>query len=308
MLWHRGALLVVGVFLTTATLVSLGVRGAARPARAADACGDAPAPPALPTLSTPPTVGSPDGGGFLGVILPRRSIDVAARYAGRLGEVHVRIGDDVPAGGRVATLDVPAARFDLAIAVAQAQAAEVEAARAAVELAEADERLGRQRALFAEALVTGEDLAGARYQQQFASLRLDAARAQLRERRTRADQLRQAAEDAEIRAPFAGVVAARYLDPGINVTADMPIVRIIDARDLLVRFAVPEGAPLRVGDRVRVRLREPQGAFDAVVEKIAPEVDAAARLVVVEAGLGDAAAAAHSGEMAQVFSTRGAAR
>jgi len=254
------------------------------------------APPGAPAVPGAPT------SDFLGVVLARASVDLAARFDGRIRAVHVRLGDVVPAGASVASLDIPTLRFDLNMAEAEAHAAEVAQSRAAVELTQAEERLGRRRALSAEALATGEDLAAATYQQRLAEVQVQSARAQLAGKRARVGQLRKNTDDTEIRAPFDGIVAARYVDPGANVTAATPIVRLLSARDFFVRFAVPEesAARLSVGASVGVSLGG--AALHGAVDKVSPEVDAASRMIIVEARL-DAASLdmkARSGEMARV--------
>ena len=241
--------------------------------------------------------------GLLGVILARASVDVVAPEEGRLRAVDVRLGDHVPAGARIARIDLPTARFELEVAEASARAAEIEIDRTRVELAEAEERLTRRQALSAEALTTGEDLAAARYQAKLAQVRVDAAVARLREQRARADQLRQENAEAEIRAPFEGIVAVRYADPGARVGRGEPIVRLIAASERFVRFAVPEDrlAELAVGLPVRVAASRLE--LTGRVEKIAPELDAASRMIFVEAGLEGGAGGLGpvlSGEIARV--------
>jgi RND family efflux transporter MFP subunit len=241
--------------------------------------------------------------GFLGVALARSSADIAPRFEGRLRDVHVRLGDRVLEGALIATLDVPSLRFDLTMAEASSKAAGVDLERAAVELAHAEEQLARRKTLLEAALASGEDLAAAGYQQKLARARVEVARALLAEKRSRVEQLRKSNADTEIRAPFEGIIAARYFDPGANVTPSSPIVRLISAHALFVRFAVPEesAASLRLGGPVRIRAG---GALlDGAVEKIAPEVDAASRMVIAEALFDDEAGQTpvRSGEIVRVL-------
>ncbi|HZF47368.1 MAG TPA: efflux RND transporter periplasmic adaptor subunit [Polyangiaceae bacterium] len=252
---------------------------------------------------------------FLGVILARESVDVAARHEGRITAVHVRIGDPVPQGGHIASLDVRTLRLDLDMAAADLRVAQAERDKAGVELAQTEERLARKEKLSAEALVSGEELSTALYQKKLAGVRVAVTEAELSRKRARVEQLRQTREDADIRAPFAGVVAGRYVDPGANVTPETPIVRLNSMDELFVRFAVPEPkrARLRVGLRVLIEVGEgaaegsvPAGSTALVhgtIEKIAPEVDAASRMVLVESKLdltSDAKSRLYSGAIARV--------
>jgi RND family efflux transporter MFP subunit len=252
---------------------------------------------------------------FLGVILARESVDVAARYEGRITAVHVRLGDSLPQGGRIATLDVRALRLDLDMAAADLRVAQAERDKAGVELAQTEERLARRQKLSAEALATAEELSTALYQKKLAAVRVAVTEAELSRKRARLEQLRELREDADIRAPFAGVVAARYFDPGANVTPETPIVRLNSMNELFVRFAVPEPkrARLRVGLRVVVGVGEEAGEGSGsagftgpvrgTIERISPEIDAASRMVIVESKLdltSDAKSRLYSGAIARV--------
>jgi RND family efflux transporter MFP subunit len=242
---------------------------------------------------------------LLGVVLARASASIAPRFEGRLQDVLVRMGDRVEAGSVIAVLDVPTLRHDLRSAEASLATVEVEQALSSVEQSEAEERLSRNQAMFRAGVASGEELATARYQQQLTAARGAQARARLAERKTAVERLRKDNEDSLVRAPFDGIVAARYIDPGAIVGSSTPIVRIISARDFIVRFAVPEAQISRVavGRRVRVRLGLREAILRGAIDKVAPEIDAASRMMFVEAQLPEGAAvaaAALSGEIARV--------
>jgi multidrug efflux pump subunit AcrA (membrane-fusion protein) len=65
------------------------------------------------------------------------------------------------------------------------------------------------------------------------------------------------------------------------------VVRLISSSDLWVRFAAPEetAARLSVGLPVRVRVGGAEQVLSGVIEKVAPEVDAASRMIFAEARL-----------------------
>ena len=224
---------------------------------------------------------------FVGVILSRKSVDIAPRFDGKVGEVLVRLGDWVPEGGLIAVLDTPSVAFDVRMAAAALKSAEVEREQAKKELAEAAERLARREGLSAEGLTTGEDVATARYQVASKGARVEALSAQIEERRARLAQLRRNKTDLQIRAPFEGTIAARFVDPGASVTSATPVVRLVGTRSLFVRFAVQESevALLSAGRALRIETVGESAAvvLDGKVDKIAPEIDAASRMVVVEA-------------------------
>jgi multidrug resistance efflux pump len=107
------------------------------------------------------------------------------------------------------------------------------------------------------------------------------------EQRARVRQLEAAVGQNEIRAPFAGRVAERFVDAGTVVDAGRPIVRLISGGDLLVRAAVPpeEARSLAVGRPVSVRIRTLGLTIPGRIERIAPEIDAASQMILIEAHL-----------------------
>jgi RND family efflux transporter MFP subunit len=224
---------------------------------------------------------------FVGVVLASKTAEIAARFQGRLTEVPVRIGDRVRAGAILAVLDVPVLRHELRAAEASLRTSEVEQARGAVELTEAEERLVRYTGLFADGASSGEELTSAKYQRQLGAARLRLMESQVAERRTLVERLRRENEEATVRAPFDGVVAARYVDQGAMIGLATPIVRLISAGELIVRFAVPEADAklVSIGMSIEVALPDAPLPVRATIAKIAPEIDAASRMVYVEATL-----------------------
>jgi RND family efflux transporter MFP subunit len=226
---------------------------------------------------------------FVGVILARDAVDLTPRCEGKLRDVLVRIGDRIPAGAVVAVLDVAERAFDVRMAEASLKAAEGEREQISLELDEARERLARREALSAEALASAEELSTARYQHEVKQARMRALRAMIEERRARLEQLRRSETDLRVRAPFEGRVAARYVDPGAHVTKETPIVRIVGTSSPFIRFAVEEGetASLKIGSPVRATVGDGQGEISVRgrIERIGTEIDAASRMVVVEAAI-----------------------
>jgi RND family efflux transporter MFP subunit len=258
------------------------------------------APPGNPAK---PAAGE-DRQGYLGVLLAREAVDVAAETAGRLTSVDVRAGDVVERGALVATLDTQLAGQDLEAARAVLRQAQIEEEKSAIALADAEGRLARRQS-FPEAFPKEEILA-AQNQRDAARAAVEGARARVREQRARVAQYERMMARAEVRAPFAGIVGVRYLDAGATVGAGMPIVRIVGARGRLVRFAVPEEERRRIapGQAVRIVPRGSSAELRGTVEKIAPEVDAASGMVLVEARIdsaGDAAGAPQPGEVVRVL-------
>src|SRR5436305_5116664 len=256
------------------------------PARAGDGGRAAPAPA---RAAAPP---APPGGGWVGGIVARASVDLTAEAPGRLAAIHARVGDRVERGDRLATLDTRAAAQDLEMARSSLHAAEAEPARAAAEAAEARQRAERRHAN--PDFFSKEDMADSELKRKTSAAALDAAEARVGEQRARVRQLETAAGKNEIRAPFAGRVAERFVDAGAVVGPGTPILRLISGGDLLVRAAVPpeQARALAVGKAVTARVPTLGLDVPGHLERIAPQVDAAAQMIFVEARLDPTPAAA----------------
>jgi RND family efflux transporter MFP subunit len=229
-----------------------------------------------------PVVAEPDAG-FLGVVLPRQSVDVAPEIAGRVEQIHVREGDPVRRGQTVAVLGMAEIRQEVAMTEANLRAAEAEVSRSKLDLADADNRLSR-RLSFPEAF-PDEELRQAEIQKQMAQASLEAAQARASEQRARVAQARGKLAKAEVRAPADGTVARRYLEPGALAGPGQPVVRLISGGSLIVRFAAPpeQARSLSAADPVRV---EAGGAdLPAVIEQVSPEVDPPSGMVILVAAL-----------------------
>lgn len=225
--------------------------------------------------------------GFLGVVLPRQSVDVAPEIAGRVEQIYVREGDPVRRGQTVAVLGLAEIRQEVEMAEANLRATEAEVARSRLELADADNRLSRRQS-FPEAFPE-EEMRQAEIQKQMAQTSLEAAQARLSEQRARVSQTRGKLAKAELRAPADGTVARRYLEPGALAGPGQPVVRLISGGSLIVRFAAPpeQARSLSAADPVRVEIGAT--SLPAVIEQVSPEVDPPSGMVILVATLSPAA-------------------
>jgi RND family efflux transporter MFP subunit len=259
--------------------------------RQESATGDASPPPAATPsarpASAPASVPSapPARKGWIGVLVARESVDVTAESPGRVLAVHVKIGDRVRRGDRIATLDTRVVAQDLEMARSSLRAAEAEERRSADELAEARARNERRQAN--PDFFSKEDLAEVALQAKTAVAAHEVAQARVAEQRARIRQLEAGLAQNEVRAPFDGRVAERFADAGALVGPGTAVVRLISAGDLLVRAAVPpeEARALHAGDSVAVTVRTQDLRLPGTVERVAPEVDAASQMVLIEVRL-----------------------
>jgi RND family efflux transporter MFP subunit len=247
-------------------------------------------PPAAPHAAAPAPVApaSPAAAvrqGWIGVVVSRQSVDVKADSQGRLQTVRVSIGDHVNKGDPIATLDTSLAAQDLSMARSELRSAEVDERRAADEMAESLARNDRRQKN--PDFFSKEDLAQASLQAKTVTAAHDVAVERVKQQTSKVQQLQTSLSQNEIRAPFEGRVAQRFADPGAVVGPGTAVIRLISAGDLLVRAAVPteEARKLKEGDPVAVAVRTVDLQIPGTVQRIAPEVDAASQMVLIEVHL-----------------------
>lgn len=164
-----------------------------------------------------------------------RRARVSTRLSATARAVHVSEGDQVRAGQVLVSLDDPDVR------------AAVEAAEVSLAAAAAHE--GRIAGLAAERAATQSELEGARTQRAQAQAAVAAARANL--------------AHAEIRAPFAGVIQARRVEPGDLVGPGQPLLEVEGGGlELQASLSEEEARGLAAGATVRFRAREHEGAAE----------------------------------------------
>jgi RND family efflux transporter MFP subunit len=261
-------------------LLLLAATGCDRRQQIAEIPPPAPARPAAPVPAAPPSPATRQG--WIGVVVSRQSVDVKADSQGRLQTVSVSIGDHVKKGDPIATLDTSLAAQDLSMARSELRSAEVDEHRAADEMAESLARNDRRQKN--PDFFSKEDLAQAALQAKTVTAAHEVALERVAQQRAKVQQLETSLSRNQIRAPFEGRVAERFADPGAVVGPGQAVIRLISAGDLLVRAAVPteEARKLKEGDPVAVAVRTVDLRIPGTVQRIAPEVDAASQMVLIE--------------------------
>jgi len=216
-----------------------------------------------------------------GVVVAPDLVEVAAPSGGRITMIGAQLGDRVERGAVLARIDDRNLRDELAAARAAMHALMADRDKATSELEEARERKSRSERL--SYVLSEEELAKVRYEAKYAASRLLATVAHIDEQQTKVAILERSLDEAQVRAPFAGSVAARYVGIGATVSPGTHILRLVSSEEILVRFAIPEAlhAPVRVGMSIAADVETAE--LSGTIDKLAPEVDAASRMIVAEA-------------------------
>lgn len=222
--------------------------------------------------------GNTSGASYAAEIKPRVEARMAFRVGGKIAERLVDVGTSVKAGQALMRLDLA----DLQLA-ANASAAQVAAARANDELAQAD--LKRTQSLAEQGFVSA-----GRVDQAVGQAK--ASRASLEALQASANVQTNATQYAVLRADAAGIVTALDGEVGQIVAAGTPMLRIAQGNDKDTVFSVPESLAqaLRTlrGKTVTVQLwSQPGVMYKATVREVAAMADPSTRSFTVKASLQD---------------------
>ena len=234
----------------------------------------APVAVTLATVETQAITPSLFGIGTVGV---RTTYKIGPTAAGRLQRLEVQVGDAVQAGQVLGEMDA----LDLDERLG-AQDAALQRAQAALQEAQARQTQAHTQATrYAQLLTaqaTSEELATTKQQElHIANATLAAARAEAA--RVRAERAAVVAQRRHLRlvAPTAGLVTARWVDPGTTVVAGQAVVEVVDPASLWINVRLDQSSAhgLAAGLPAQVLLRSRSGpALRGRVLRVEPLADA----------------------------------
>lgn len=207
-----------------------------------------------------------------GSLTPNEASDVAANGAGAVLVTLIERGAFVEKGAVLARLDARTASLSTAEAVANANAAKanLEVARAECE---------RVEKLYKAGAITGID-----YDKQHAQC--TSAEWSTKVADARVNLASKGIGDATVRAPFAGMIAEKYVSAGEYVQPSSKVARVVAIDPLRLEITVPEqSVPLiKVGLDVDFKVTAfAEQPFKGSIRYIGPTLRAGSRDLVVEA-------------------------
>jgi len=168
-----------------------------------------------------------------GTLSPVDAVELGAEVTGRLTRVLVDVNDRVEAGQVLAEIDPEQLSARVQEARAQLGSAQANVASAKATLAEAELKAARIRALGERQLASREEVETGEATLERAKASVASAKAQITVARAGLSSSEMSLQKAIIRAPIAGVVLMRAIEPGQTVTAGFqtPVLFTL-ARDL----------------------------------------------------------------------------
>lgn len=259
--WIGGVVVVAAAGVAVAMVAQQGAKKDGKPEVTLEF---APREVVAPTLAAMPSLIE-----FSGPLVAPRTATVRAKAEGTLLSLTVGEGSRVRAGQLLGTQD----GASLASRLAERHAL-LESARAGVAQAErthaSNQRLADQQFISPIALDQSR-------------LALDAARAQARAAAAQLDTMRLASRDTQIVAPIAGVVAKRHVVAGEKLSAEQPVLTVVDLGRLELAGAVGthEVSQLAAGMAVKVMVEGVPEPRVGKLARIAPAAEPGTRSIGV---------------------------
>ncbi|HEY4369473.1 MAG TPA: efflux RND transporter periplasmic adaptor subunit [Steroidobacteraceae bacterium] len=257
------------------------------------------APPATPVASAPLELASVDVVAVEARVLSRSSplsgsmspvvqATVKSKVSGEVEQVTVREGQDVQQGDVIARIDTRnlQAQYDREMAA-------VDKARADLNLATLNR--DKNRMLLEQHYISQNtyEATESAYAGNVASLKLAEAEARV---------AKIGLDDAIIRAPFAGTIAKRMVQPGEKVSSDTSIFSLVDLRQMLLEAALPAAdiPAVRIGQKARFKVggfgdRE----FEGEIQRINPVTTDGSRAITIYIAVANPDRALKGGMFAQ---------
>ena len=216
-----------------------------------------------------------------GEFRPYTEVELHSKVTGFLKEIKVDAGDQVKAGQRLATLEVPELKDELEHAKATEERAKADYKNAHL----AHDRLATVNKEQPN-LVAQQDLDAAEAKENIAAAAMSEAKADAEKFQTLLDY-------TDITAPFDGVITRRYADPGALIQtggSSAPLVRISNNYKLRLDFPVSVSfvKNINVGDAVEVQVDGMKKSFSSKIARFTRKVETDTRTMEAEVEVANA--------------------
>ena len=209
---------------------------------------------------------------ILGRLVAMQAGIVAARVAGAIDRIDVRVGDSLAYGQAIATIDSEPLRRQKELAQNQRKEAEARISVAQAQLALARQDVDRLSNLTSSAAVSQSRIDNAAQQQEIAFARVREAETALRSADAQIHVVDLELRYTRITAPYSGTVTEKLTEVGSYLQRGQAVVRLLSDGAMELEADVPATRlkGLTIGRLVDITL-EDGGQFQARVRAIVPE-------------------------------------
>jgi multidrug efflux pump subunit AcrA (membrane-fusion protein) len=226
---------------------------------------------------------------FVGVVTSRVTKVIVSEVDAPVERLSVTLGQRVHAGDTIAKLDDRALRSELEGAKFSERALAGEVGAAAIQAQALKQKLKNERLLARAGASPMNAVRSASADARSAGASTGAAAGRYAQAKNTRQQLEVMLTKTELKAPVDGVVTMIKIRDGVMATKGMPVARVFDDRDLLIRFAVPREhrAKIAQGQRVELTVEGAAGPVWATVNNISDELEPPVNFTIVEADIDD---------------------
>jgi HlyD family secretion protein len=225
-----------------------------------------------------------------GTLSARGTVQVGAQVSGRVTAIFVDFNDPVKKGQVIAKLDESVLTAQIDQAQATYDLAVANQRKAAVQVADAERQLKRQKTLQDQQLVAGATVETAEVTRDTAIASMNASKAQVKQAAANLKQARTNLSYATIISPVDGVVLSRNVDVGQTVAASLqaPVLFTIaeDLARMQIDTAVAEADVGRLSEGMKATFTVdafPGKSFDGVVRQVRNAPTTSAGVVTYDA-------------------------
>ncbi|NNE93950.1 MAG: efflux RND transporter periplasmic adaptor subunit [Verrucomicrobiales bacterium] len=214
--------------------------------------------------------------------------DVAAREPEAVVEVLADEGDTVKAGDVLVKLNGDKLNATQVETEAQLRTAKKLVNQRNAELERAKIDLEMKEGLLNDRAISKSEFLDAQSLATVANAQAEAATEMVSEAASRLELLKIRQKDLEIKAPFAGLIAGRHVEPGEWVAAGAPVMTLVTIDPVEAWMQVPERFLRDVNEQpmeIRVKLSSAGEVHAPTAVKIVPDVDRRSQLFTVVATL-----------------------
>ena len=226
---------------------------------------------------------------FVGVVTSRVTKVIVSEVDAPVERLAVTVGQRVHAGDTIAKLDDRALKAELEGAKFAERALGGEVGAAAIQASALKQKLKMERLLVSRGASPMNAVRTASAEARSAGASTGAAAGRYAQAKNTRQQVEVMLTKTELKAPVDGVVTMIKIRDGVMATKGMPVARVFDDRDLLIRFAVPREHRTKIvqGQRVELSVEGASGPVWATVNNISDELEPPVNFTIVEADIDD---------------------